>query len=64
MEKATEEKENMDAKEENERKEHCTSTDEDQENKRAMTNEEKGRNHKEDVRKFVEMVQKEEIEPR
>ena len=37
-------------------------TDEDQENMRAMTSEEAEENHKEDVRKLVEMVQKEEME--
>ena len=33
--------------------------DEDQENMRAMTSEEEEENHKEDVRKLIEMVQKE-----
>ena len=37
-------------------------TDEDQENMRTMTSEEEEENYKEDVRKFVEMVQKEEME--
>ena len=37
-------------------------TDEDQENMRAMTSEEEEENHKEDVRKLVKMVQKEEME--
>ena len=37
-------------------------TDEDQENMRAMTSEEEEENHKEDVRKLVEMMQKEEME--
>ena len=37
-------------------------TDEDQENVRAMTSEEEEENHKEDVWKLVEMVQKEEVE--
>ena len=36
-------------------------TDEDQENITAMTSEEKEKKHKEDVRKLVEMVQKEEM---
>ena len=36
--------------------------DEDQENITAMTSEEKKKRHKEDMRKLVEMVQKEEIE--
>ena len=36
--------------------------DEDQENMRAMTSEEEEENHKEDVRKLVEMVEKEEME--
>ena len=36
--------------------------DEDQENMTPMTSEEKEKNYKEDVRKLVEMVQKEEME--
>ena len=39
-----------------------SATDEDQENTTAMTSEEKERHHKKDVRKLVEMVQKEEME--
>ena len=37
-------------------------TDEDQENKRTMTSEEKEKKHWEDVRKLLEMVEKEEME--
>ena len=37
-------------------------TDADQENMRTMTSEEEEENYKEDVRKFVEMVQKEDME--
>ena len=36
--------------------------DEDQKNMRAMTSEEEEENHKEGVRKLVEMVEKEEME--